>query len=152
MSHRRARPILCPCSKSCLPIFNGMAGDDRIKTGDMMEGYSGDCIGQGDRVEYVVGGHVHRNDMNHCIFTPLKGVIRYNINEDDVGSMLQMAQSVLYELHGKPKCSECGDGGRWTHFVVRDGKKRCCRCDYKFVMKAVASESQARRNEYTTGT
>lgn len=126
--NRRSRPIMCPCQKTCTPIFNGLAGDDRITSGDMNEGYSGDCIGKSLPIEYVVGGNVHSNDMNHCIFTPLKGVIRYQINEGDVESMVHMCKQVLLDLHPEYKCDQCSARHRFTHFIIQDGRRLCCDC------------------------
>lgn len=127
MTDRKSRPPLCPCPHSCQPLYNSMAGDDRIKTGDINEGYSGDCIGKGDESVYVVGGQTHTNDMNHCVMTPLKGVIRFQINQDDVGGMLQMCQAVLHQLNPR-QCAVCGESKRWTHWIRAGEQVLCCRC------------------------
>lgn len=127
---RKTRPSVCPCPTSCTPIYNGLAFDDRIKTGDLMEGFSGDCIGKGDKQEYIVGGQVHTNDMNHCIITPLKGIIKFNICEGDVEAMLQMSQNVLFELRPHFECEKCGVSGRHVHFIVTHSGRLCCKCHY----------------------
>jgi hypothetical protein len=126
---RRSRPALCPCPNSCMPIYNGLAFDERVKTGDLNEGYSGDCIGKGDESVYIVGGETHTNDMNHCVFTPLKGIVRFQINEGDVDAMLQMCQAVLHALKPERKCEACGTSQRWTHWIrTGDGRLFCCTC------------------------
>lgn len=126
---KQTRPILCPCSQSCQPLYNSLADDDRVKVGDLNEGYSGDCIGKGDQSVYVVGGQTHTNDMNHCVFTPLKGVIRFQINRDDVAGMLHMATAVLHDTADPPrKCEQCGTSQRFTHWVRTGDKLLCCRC------------------------
>lgn len=129
---RKSRPPLCPCATTCTPIWNGLAFDDRLKTGDLNEGYSGDCIGQSIPLTYIVGGQEHVNDMNHCIFTPLKGVLRFQINKDDVSAMLHMCNSVLAELEPR-QCSDCGKKATAAirHFIIgHDNVCRCCECHY----------------------
>lgn len=131
MATNKDRPKLCPCQKSCTALYNGMAFDDRIKDGDLDEGYSGDCIGKSKPTTYEVGGQVHTNDMNHCIITPLKGVIRFQVCEEDIRGMLHMAKHVLHYLDEARKCCECGVTGMWVHWIVTPDKKRhCCRCYY----------------------
>ena len=132
---RKSRPPLCPCAQTCTPIWNGLAFDDRIKTGDLNEGYSGDCIGKSIELRYVVGGQEHINDMNHCIFTPLKGVLRFQINLDDVSAMLHMAQSVITDME-QPRwqCADCGvkrTSANFHFFIGHDNVTRCCSCHHK---------------------
>lgn len=126
---KNTRPHLCPCSKSCTPLYNSLAEDDRVVSGDLNEGYSGDCIGKGDESVYVVGGQTHTNDMNHCVFTPLKGVIRFQINKEDVYGMLHMAKAVLTDLEDPQRvCARCGIRGRWVHWVRTSDVLLCCKC------------------------
>lgn len=128
----KTRPSLCPCRDTCTPIRNELGRDDRLKTGDLNEGYSGDCIGKSLPLTYTVGGNEHRNDMNHCVFTPLKGVTRFMICEGDVEAMLHMARGVLHELHPDRKCEECGASHPFTHFcVTTTGRRLCCQCYYQ---------------------
>ena len=127
-SSRKSRPHLCPCSKTCTPIWNGLAFDERVISGDLNEGYSGDCIGQSEPLTYVVGGQEHVNDLNHCIITPLKGVLRFQVCKEDIEGMLQMSQAVLAEIEPL-ECEQCGRGRRTAHFVIRDGIRLCCVCD-----------------------
>lgn len=126
----KTRPPLCPCKETCQPLYNGMAHDERLKTGDLNEGYSGDCIGKSIPLDYMVGGNLHQNDMNHCIFTPLKGVIRFQINEGDVDAMLHMCKAVIQELNPDRCCEECGARHRFTHFIISGDKRLCCSCYY----------------------
>lgn len=130
--NRKSRPPLCPCPQSCRPLYNALADDPRLKTGDLNEGYSGDCIGKADESVYVVGGQQHTNDMNHCVFTPLKGVIRFQVNREDVYGMMHMAQAVLHDLANPPRvCEGCGTSQRFTHWIRTGDKLLCCRCYYK---------------------
>jgi hypothetical protein len=111
-----------------------LAWDKRLKTGDLNEGYSGDCIGKSVALRYVVGGHEHINDMNHCIFTPLKGVLRFQINLDDVSAMLHMSQSVIAELDLPRVCEDCGQkrtSAHWHFIVAADDRTRCAECHYR---------------------
>jgi hypothetical protein len=34
-------------------------------------------------VAFSYDGSEHQNDLNHCDYTPLKGIIRWQENEDD---------------------------------------------------------------------
>lgn len=104
--------------------------DTRVETGDLMEGYSGDCIGKGDMQTYIVGGQTHNNDMNHCMFTPLKGVIKFNINEGDIEAMIQLCKKVLFKLHPEWECMKCGTKLYFTHFIVSENRRYCCQCWY----------------------
>lgn len=96
--NRKSRPALCPCARTCTPIWNGLAFDDRVARGDLNEGYSGDCIGKSEPLVYIVGGKRHWNDLNHCFFTPLKGIIRFQICQDDLHAMSEMIRAVLADI------------------------------------------------------
>ena len=126
---RKDRPPLCPCAATCEPIVNMMAHDNRIVTGDLNDGYSGDCIGQSKPLEYTVGGQKHINDLNHCIFSPMKGIIRFQVNKDDLHSMVRMCLLAL-ETVDPLVCDECKRGRSTSHFIfVGNGRTLCCRCD-----------------------
>ena len=133
---RESRPPLCPCPQTCRPIFNGLAGPgpdgQRYEGPDDQhaDGTSGDCIGQGDKTAFEVGGVVHENDMNHCIFTPLKGVTRYQINEGDVDAMAFMAKTVLYKLRPVKECDRCGTSGVSVHWIHTADGTFCCDCHH----------------------
>jgi len=59
--------------------------------------------------------------MNPCLFSPLKGVIRFQICQGDIEAMLQMAQSVLADIDPRP-CKICGvDARRRTCIALMDG-------------------------------
>lgn len=110
----KTRPKLCPCKRTCSPIWNSMAVDSRIKDeeADMNQGYSGECIGRMEPpVEFIYGGNLHRNEINHCHFTPLKGIIRYQECADDLWGSLILISRALDVL--RPiQCTECGQCGR----------------------------------------
>ena len=71
------RPWCCP-EPRCAPILN-----DQVQAVPT-PGDSFICFGQmPEPVEFSYDGSVHRNDLNHCDYTPLKGVIRWQENPDD---------------------------------------------------------------------
>ena len=117
---RTNRPHLCPCKETCQPIYNALAFDDRVQTGDLNEGYSGDCIGRSEPLEYTIGGQKHINDLNHCIFTPLKGIIRFQVNKDDLHLMSNMCRAVLAKVD-PIECEECG-GSSWGALHLHGGE------------------------------
>ena len=127
MNERRTRPQLCPCPRSCKPIYNALAFDERIETGDLSEGYSGDCIGQTVAREYIVNGNLHTNDLNHCLFTPLKGIVQFQVCKDDLESMLTMLRAVLAEIDPM-ECARCQKNRRFAHFVIVNDERLCCDC------------------------
>lgn len=51
---------------------------------------------------------VHENDISHCYYTPLKGMIRFFMNIDDLWGEAQANLRVLNKLK-KIKCDKCGD-------------------------------------------
>ena len=110
MASTRDRPALCVCPKSCMPIYNGCFADDRIKdaSGDLSQGYSGECVGKmAVPNEFIYGGNHHKNDLNHCFITPLKGIIRFEECWEDIGNAWHMF-SVVLDLLRPLVCCECG--------------------------------------------
>lgn len=89
------RPPLCPCPLYCTPLCNQLEGDRRLKTGDLDEGYSGGCIGKSKSHSYVVNGQVHENDLNCCIFSPIKGIILFRVCRKDLEIMREMINRVV---------------------------------------------------------
>ena len=71
------RPWCCP-EPRCSPVYN-------IQVGNLPSpGESYVCFGRMEKpVEFTYDGSPHRNDLNHCDYTPLKGVIRWQENRDD---------------------------------------------------------------------
>lgn len=108
------RPKLCPCQRTCSPIFNSMVADSRIKDeeADMNQGYSGECVGKmSEAIEFIYGGSPHRNDLNRCVFTPLKGIIRFQECAGDIESSLLILNRTLDKIQPL-QCCECGEGSR----------------------------------------
>ena len=114
MTSVATRPKLCPCKNTCAPIYNALVADPRIKDeeADLNQGYSGDCVGRmNPPIEFIYGGNVHHNNLNHCCFTPLKGVIRFQMCADDFWLLFQMAGKVVNE-EIPICCCECGEDDR----------------------------------------
>jgi len=113
------RPKLCPCPRTCSPIFNSMVADTRIRDqeADMSQGYSGECVGRmSEAVEFIYGGSPHKNDLNRCVFTPLKGIIRFQECTGDIWSSIIVLTEVLSKLQ-PIECCECGESSRLSaHF------------------------------------
>ena len=71
------RPWCCP-EPRCKPVWNYQVeaeptpGDSFVCFGEMAE-----------PVAFTYDGSEHINDLNHCDYTALKGVIRWQENEDD---------------------------------------------------------------------
>lgn len=80
MIENKNRPWCCPEPRCWLLMNYNVAGT--------RPGESFICFGVMERpVEFSYGGVVHKNDLNHCDYTPLKGVVRWQENEDDWRAM-----------------------------------------------------------------
>jgi hypothetical protein len=77
-----ARPWLCP-EPRCTPLTNLRDGDYPDITVPE-PGQSFFCWGVMETpVSFNYDGHEHPNDCNGCTYTPLKGLIRFQENEND---------------------------------------------------------------------
>lgn len=96
-----------------------MVADSRIKDeeADMSQGYSGECIGKmNEPFTFIYGGNPHTNDINHCHFTPLKGIIRFQECADDLwGTMILISRTL--DILKPIECCLCGENSRLSaHF------------------------------------
>lgn len=122
------RPPICPCPRTCTPVFNALALNEDLKTGDMSEGYSGECLGRmSETAEFTVGGVVHRNDLNRCVFTPLKGIIRFQENVGDWQSSVHVLLSAL-QVVAPFTCVACGEGQLYARFILIGDERLCYGC------------------------
>lgn len=113
----KQRPLLCPCPVSCTPIRNEFIREDDSQVQDLTEGISGECYGRASQTrEFIVGGIHHKNTLNHCIFTPLKGVLQFQECEGDLESYIMLANRVLQEIN-PIQCTECGGDRVFSRFV-----------------------------------
>lgn len=70
------RPWCCP-EPRCMPLHT-LVDDDGMQPGNSFV-----CFGKAPEVEFSYDGIEHRNDLRHCDYTPLKGLIAYQENESD---------------------------------------------------------------------
>ena len=88
------RPWCCP-EPSCKPIHN-----DQVE-GEPTPGVSFICFGKMARpVTFIYDGESHDNDLNHCDYTPLKGIIRWQENVDDWRYVVAQYQRALEVRYG----------------------------------------------------
>lgn len=83
MSDSIKRPWCCP-EPRCIPVFQIHDREDNPDLTIPVPAESYFCFGEmGEPVTFIYDGHEHKNDLNSCAYTPLKGVIRWQENEDD---------------------------------------------------------------------
>lgn len=87
-----ARPFCCP-EPRCTPVYHYNLFSPPLP------GESFSCFGRmAEPVEFVYDGKKHANDLNHCDYTPLKGVIRWQENEGDWRALAKMFERALEKL------------------------------------------------------
>ncbi len=117
------RPKLCPDDR-CEPIFTD------FDSAHFEKGYSFNCAGKlAEPHEFRWREITHRNTHSHCIYTPLKGMIRFLITPGDAwGYYVAMAN--LLKVAMPLQCSECGETDRIGQSYQKIGHKsycqRCC--------------------------
>jgi hypothetical protein len=80
MTTQVERPYCCP-EPRCTPIHNHGDGESLAQP---RPGQSFTCLGKMPReIEFAYDGSDHRNDLNRCVYTPLKGIIRFQENVED---------------------------------------------------------------------
>ena len=94
------RPWCCP-EPRCTPVHQ-LANQDSL--GAPIPGDSFLCFGRmPQEIVFVYDGDEHRNDLRSCCYTPLKGVVANQENEDD-WRLLSMAYSqAVQALADTPK-------------------------------------------------
>ncbi len=89
---RQARPWCCP-EPSCTPIYAYNLYAPAVPAESFV------CFGRMARpVEFTYDGVKHANDLNHCDYTPLKGIIRWQENEDDWRGVVKTFSRALEKL------------------------------------------------------
>jgi len=72
------------------------------------EGYSFFCFGKLKKAHvFKEKEALHENNLSHCYYTPLKGMIRFFMNEDDLWGEAWAKVRVLNKLK-EIKCGKCG--------------------------------------------
>lgn len=99
--NRKERPPFC-FDKSCqllLSVYNKKSFD---------EGYSFFCFGKLAKTHVFKEREVlHENNISHCYYTPLKGMLRFFMNEDDLWGEAWAMIRVMNKLK-EIKCGKCG--------------------------------------------
>jgi len=76
------------------------------------QGLSFFCFGKMEKERtFIDKGTIHRNDISHCYYTPLKGMIRFFMNIDDLWGEANAKLRVLNKLK-EIKCDKCGGKAR----------------------------------------
>jgi len=96
------RPECCPDRIACKPILVFWQTDKE----QLDKGYSGSCWGYCGERRFIYGEAEHRNDLSHCVITPLKGVIRFFTVWSDLGNDSLELRRLLYMLSPN-ECEEC---------------------------------------------
>jgi len=119
------RPKICP-DKSCEVMFNDYLARN------FKRGASFHCWGKmSKQIEFISGKTEHLNEYSHCVYTPLKGLIRFFVNADDAWTDI-VGNSKLLD-HAKPiKCKECGESSRLAaRFLIFGDGTYCQLCAYR---------------------
>jgi hypothetical protein len=125
------RPHLC-FDKDCKIIFNSYNKEYVEK------GYSYFCFGKlKEPHKFTEKECVHVNDYCHCVYTPLKGVLRFFINEGDAW-IYQLGMCGILNNAKPLVCDECGPVNRVSSTVIHfgDGSKLCPECAVRLGKKA----------------
>jgi hypothetical protein len=97
MREEPPRPWCCP-EPTCRPVYQHSENENLSRP---VPGESFSCFGRMERpVVFEYDGVSHRNDLNSCHYTPLKGVIRWQENADDWALLAGMYAAALKALSG----------------------------------------------------
>jgi len=87
------------------------------------QGYSFCCVGRlAEPHEFVWREVTHRNDFCFCQYSPMKGMIKFLMDRNDIEHQMAVLNMALKSM-GKVLCSECGGEGVYYHTV---GEKNYC--------------------------
>lgn len=101
MKERINRPPFC-YDKNCKVLLSTY--DDEI----FNKGFSFFCFGKLKKAHIFKDKETtHWNDISHCYYTPLKGMIRFFMNTDDLWGEAHSKLIVLNKLI-EVKCKKCG--------------------------------------------
>ncbi|KKL75357.1 hypothetical protein LCGC14_2055650 [marine sediment metagenome] len=93
---KQARPFCCP-EPRCTPIFSYNLYGPLPSTGESFI-----CFGQmAEPVKFTYDGVEHVNNLNHCDYTPLKGIIRWQENKEDWEGVVKVFKLALEKLEEK---------------------------------------------------
>lgn len=98
---RDCRPRLC-FDKNCSVLLSTFEEES------FDEGVSFFCFGKLKEVHiFKEKQTVHENDLSHCYYTPLKGMLRFFMNVEDLWGEANAWLRVLNKLK-EVKCTKCG--------------------------------------------
>jgi len=99
------------------------------------EGGSFECWGRlTETHEFQHKKTTHRNTHSHCIFTPLKGMIRFFLNDEDAWADIQGYRAIIRDCKEPWVCEGCevhGDSARSGITQYSDDRKLCDRCSIR---------------------
>lgn len=107
------RPIGCPDPEGCKMIHVS----PMFTKEDQRQGYSGSCYGYCGRQEFQYKNVHHVNDISHCVFTPLKGVVRFFNNLNDFTNDIYDIKQIIHILKYPRVCEECKDDGHDSKII-----------------------------------
>lgn len=93
-------------------------------------GESINCYGRmAEQHVFVAGETTHKNDLSRCLYTPLKGVIRYLECKADL-EIDVIANNKVLDTIDPQECDECGYVARDDQKVLKfqDGARLCLQC------------------------
>lgn len=91
------RPWIC-AEMSCCPIFQGKDSDNPDIT-IPSAGHSFICLGRMKKfIEFTYDGTLHQNYLSTCMYTPLKGLIRFQENKADWQLLKTVYERALEKL------------------------------------------------------
>jgi hypothetical protein len=84
MGNPPSRPWCCP-EPTCTPVAQMSESADLSQP---VMGLAWWCLGKMERPRsFTYDGIEHTNNLNDCHYSPLKGVIRWEENADDIGTL-----------------------------------------------------------------
>lgn len=133
------RPHLC-LDQSCFMLFTSYRREG------FDEGLSFECWGRlAETHEFQHKETTHRNTHGHCIFTPLKGMIRFFLGVEDAQADIDGYRTVIRDCKKAWVCETCGahgDSGRSGITQYSDDRKLCDLCTAREGYKRFDEEEQ----------
>jgi hypothetical protein len=112
------RPKFC-YDDECVVIYS------TYREEDFRKGFSFFCFGRLKEPNVFKEKEVeHVNDLCHCYYTPLKGMIRFFVNTEDLWKEATSKLAVLNRLI-EVKCDKCGSK------MYKVARHICFECQYK---------------------
>ena len=120
------RPCLC-FDKTCKILYNVYDEEYHNK------GYSYFCFGKLKEPHVFMEKECkHINEYCYCVYTPLKGVLRFYINENDAW-IYQLGMCAIMSDSSPLVCDECGNISRIGNTVIcfDGGVELCPLCAFR---------------------